>query len=722
MSRLFDRDRDRVIERAKQSGVGVVVCWISDIEKLESLADTCRSYSGTAYFIAGIHPDNIDRTNKKLHDTWLEKIEELSKRAECVGLLAGLNLSREIGTHFSQESLFRSTCALATKLGLPLTLHITDSASLAKAVELLLEEGRGRNTDGGSEDDLDRGQMTVLHDAITACSIDASKLRAALEAVDLYCEFTPLALADDDENNKSLARACLEAVSRDRILLGCDSPWKTPQNLTDAYLRTLRNEPSKIHALYSAVAAALGEGTALLAPAFLGNAIRVYGQWAAEDSGGTGEAAAAADVSSLSPAPLLQAPGGGNTAGEASELSSSTAPATEPAVSDAPQSAGSTSSRLPGPAAAWYVCHKCRCQLFPKSAVLSHDVANMTRSKNTVVGEGICTAALFLAGTFGKGDADTLRAGLQQLHIAEGGNAGSKASKRSSAKPAAEATGGGHSVVHPVCVEARLGTGDISQSATVECPGCSCKLGRWSLVDAPCPCGIMVPGPSLRVATAKVDLNEGSNAGPEELATIARNEALRTQAENALNGADRGGDELEKKKKKKKKKMEKAGNKGNYSSFRNKSFIPNASRVNKALQAAAAAVSSATPGGEGEGGDSSSSSGEQSSSDEDDTAQVQVQQVQVQLLDENAEDDEGDEEEEGSGGRAGVAVGQGRSNSSSSSSMDKKKGALKATAAKREQVPSSDGRPAGGGRRVNRKPQGLVTFDTSEGSSDQEDA
>ena len=90
LSRQFDRDRDRVIERAKAEGncCGMLL-WFADIEKQTVVADYCKTLSGTCYFSAGIHPDNIDRTNKKSHDEWLIKIEELAKRPECVALMSG---------------------------------------------------------------------------------------------------------------------------------------------------------------------------------------------------------------------------------------------------------------------------------------------------------------------------------------------------------------------------------------------------------------------------------------------------------------------------------------------------------------------------------------------------------------------------------------------------------------------------------------------------------
>jgi hypothetical protein len=94
LSRQFDRDRERVIYRAKQDGdcCGMLV-WFADIEKQTAIADHCKTFSGSCYFAAGIHPDNIDRTNKKSHDEWLEKVEELAKRAECIAILTGTQIS-----------------------------------------------------------------------------------------------------------------------------------------------------------------------------------------------------------------------------------------------------------------------------------------------------------------------------------------------------------------------------------------------------------------------------------------------------------------------------------------------------------------------------------------------------------------------------------------------------------------------------------------------------
>jgi Tat protein secretion system quality control protein TatD with DNase activity len=144
LSRQFDRDRDRVLARTKQEKVGGIVAWFSDVEKQQSLLDVCKANSGQCYAAVGINPDNIDRTNKKMHASWLSKIEELCLSGECVAIVSGLNLSREVGTHFAQESVLKSCCELSLLHRLPLILHVSaDGPSLDKLLEILLEHGWG---------------------------------------------------------------------------------------------------------------------------------------------------------------------------------------------------------------------------------------------------------------------------------------------------------------------------------------------------------------------------------------------------------------------------------------------------------------------------------------------------------------------------------------------------------------------------------------------------
>lgn len=90
LSRQFDKCRDRVIQCAYSEGkCQGLLLWFADIEKQQSLADICKTNSGVCYYATGVHPDNIDRTNKKFHEEWIEKVEELAKKAECLAVLSG---------------------------------------------------------------------------------------------------------------------------------------------------------------------------------------------------------------------------------------------------------------------------------------------------------------------------------------------------------------------------------------------------------------------------------------------------------------------------------------------------------------------------------------------------------------------------------------------------------------------------------------------------------
>jgi len=166
------------------------------------LADLSKQYTGFCYFIVGIHPDNIDRTNKKSHETWLEKVEELAKRPECLAIMTGLNLNREVGTHFPQEALFRSSCALANKLLLPLHIHCaSDGSSLDKALEILEEEGWTNS----------ESNRVLLHDSITACGGDADKVKKVIDT-GITLAISASGITDPDDKIKESSISCVKLI------------------------------------------------------------------------------------------------------------------------------------------------------------------------------------------------------------------------------------------------------------------------------------------------------------------------------------------------------------------------------------------------------------------------------------------------------------------------------------------------------------------------------
>jgi Tat protein secretion system quality control protein TatD with DNase activity len=232
ISRQFDRDRDRVLSRAVSEGVSGIISWFSDIEKLSQLIELSKSNPSLCYYLAGVHPDNVDRTNKKSHELWLEKVEDAARKQDCLGILTGLNLTREFGTHFAQEALLRSSCQLADKLMLPVILHVaSDGTSLDRAIDVLRSEGwiKSQSNISTSDEQVsiigdveDVGHRRVLlHDAVTATAGNIDKIKLINES-GIFCIISAAGLADTDDSVKDKARSVVQIISLDKILVCTD--------------------------------------------------------------------------------------------------------------------------------------------------------------------------------------------------------------------------------------------------------------------------------------------------------------------------------------------------------------------------------------------------------------------------------------------------------------------------------------------------------------------
>lgn len=55
----FDADRDEVVDRAREAGVGRVFVPAIDLPSVGTVLDTCRRYPGYAYPMIGLHPEEV---------------------------------------------------------------------------------------------------------------------------------------------------------------------------------------------------------------------------------------------------------------------------------------------------------------------------------------------------------------------------------------------------------------------------------------------------------------------------------------------------------------------------------------------------------------------------------------------------------------------------------------------------------------------------------------
>lgn len=642
-----------MIQRAQTDGVCGIVVWFADVDKQSAIADLCKQNRGCCYFFTGVHPDNIDRTNKKSHELWLEKVEECGRQAECVGLISGLNLQREIGTHFAQESLLRASCPLADKLQLPLIIHCPDFKSLTRALEILTEEGFSANTADPLDVPFEASMRRVLvHDAITASGGSAECMGQVL-AAGWFPVLSAAGFADPDEAVRARARACARLIPPHRLLTCTDSPWKTPQNIPDTYLRTLRNEPCNLPFVNLAVAEAIGWEGGELSLAIRANALKVLGlefapmsqSVSARDVGGGDKLKPLVDSLPAPPVSTTLSPvqysdqrhdhddddddghknddavleiledkmsqiavtqKGVDEPGEAAR-GDETATLVETGNNEescGPSGEGHSLALASGPQpqvehSGFYGCVKCRARLFGDADVATHGL-DAARTVFKVGEEGLCKSVLFVS----------LSSSSSSLAATATGIANSKSTNTSVVPGAAADTsqrkkgkskenGKGSAIVGGGGGVGGGGPALTVVGNVVECGSCGVKLGKHCSTEAQaaCACGALMDGralPLARVLATKVDhfSTETQHMGEEELRELARGEVEKVQWLAALEG-DGGvdppllGGPTGRKSKKKSKMC--SLNKGNFSSFRNKSFVPNASRSAAASGAGAGA-------------------------------------------------------------------------------------------------------------------------------------
>jgi len=545
LSRQFDVDRTRIILRAQNDGVCGMLCWCANIQKLDEMAELAKDYPGVVYFLTGAHPDNIDKSTRKINDDWLKRAELAARAGTCLGVSAGLNMTREVSTHFLQTSLFRSSCRLAEKVGLPLVLHIaSDGKSMDAALEVLCEEGWVAEGENGM---CTPKQHVILYDAVAAIARDITGIREVVRN-GLWCAVSANGLTDGDEEQLKIAQEVMKAIPLNRLLVCSDSPWRTPQNIPDAYVRSLRNEPSNLPFLVKAVFQILGHefSEPEFANTLLVNSLQAFGLALPAQHGVDTAAVRDEDPPASRQKPVeksvVEAVA---TAGV--EQNSKTADAKEESIDTeedaaAPETTGSRSfpakahllaghgQRDEGDEAVpdakqedIFLCQACRTELFKESDIHTHTPATAKSVVFRSGEEGNCSRFAFV--------------------------------------PCEDAP----SLSNHTRLKVRGGS--------VECSHCGHKLGRYFRTESPCACGLSVPGPVVKITMAKLDrVQHGISV--EELVARSRAEADLAKHEDAMKLAELKEIEkeefLNRRANKKTNRMAKSSNKGNFSEFRNK--------------------------------------------------------------------------------------------------------------------------------------------------------
>src|SRR3989304_7255716 len=137
----FDADRDAVIERARQTGVGRIIAIGTDLESSRKAVQLAERYD-FIYATVGVHPHEV----KTLQEDSYQVLERLAVQPKVVGYgEIGLDYYYMHSPKELQQKHFRGQVQLARELDLPLIIHTRQAPeeTLAILKEEKADEGGG---------------------------------------------------------------------------------------------------------------------------------------------------------------------------------------------------------------------------------------------------------------------------------------------------------------------------------------------------------------------------------------------------------------------------------------------------------------------------------------------------------------------------------------------------------------------------------------------------
>ncbi|MBI4745122.1 MAG: YchF/TatD family DNA exonuclease [Deltaproteobacteria bacterium] len=219
----FDSDREDVIQRAKEAGVGYLISVGANLAGSIKAVELAEKYENV-YASVGIHPHDV----KDMDETTFQTLRELAKTAKVVAIgEIGLDYFKEFSPKEMQIARFRELLSLAKEIEKPVIIHDRDAHD--DTLRILKEEGVRRG---------------VVH-----CFSGDYNFAREIMKPGFYISFTGVITfpkADD-------AREVVRNVPIERILVETDSPYLAP-----VPYRGKRNEPAFVKEIAKTIAEVKG--------------------------------------------------------------------------------------------------------------------------------------------------------------------------------------------------------------------------------------------------------------------------------------------------------------------------------------------------------------------------------------------------------------------------------------------------------------------------------
>lgn len=126
----FDEDRDAVIDRARQAGVGLMVEISDRLATFEATHGLAMSHPDV-WCTVGVHPHEA----RHYADLEPERLADLAGREKVVGIgECGLDFHYDLSPRAEQEAVFRTHVEAARRTGLPLVIHSREADDVMAGV------------------------------------------------------------------------------------------------------------------------------------------------------------------------------------------------------------------------------------------------------------------------------------------------------------------------------------------------------------------------------------------------------------------------------------------------------------------------------------------------------------------------------------------------------------------------------------------------------------
>ncbi len=245
----YDADRDAVVARAREAGVGDMLI----VGGVDGKGGHMRALEAAARYgfaaSAGVHPHEA----RIAEDGVYAELHGLASAGRIVAIgEIGLDFHYDHSPRDVQQEVFRRQLRLARGLGLPVIVHTREADQETAAI---LEEERAGEAGG------------VIH-----CFTGGHELARRALALGFLISFSGIVTFPRAEEIQEVARA----TPRDRILVETDAPFLAPPPY-----RGKRNEPAFVVEVARRLATLRGESLPEIAASTRANHARLFGKRAA---------------------------------------------------------------------------------------------------------------------------------------------------------------------------------------------------------------------------------------------------------------------------------------------------------------------------------------------------------------------------------------------------------------------------------------------------------